>query len=290
MKTFYGLWVPILLFSFFITGCTTVNFAPPAGYSHAARKDTINLRFANWESNVTLTQSQKNILGPLQLAKLIQCKRFNILTGEKGELSGSETHDFDVYPSIEVSTDVASKYKGYGCIAKLVITTADKESGAYEEGITVSGYERMRHRVSWVRADAHTLGLNDWTMLVTRATKKAFDEMQAKIKEIYPICGTVTDMKNKGDKVVFAVDRGTNFGIKETDEFLIYYVDQNKSDIETFIALAKGKPAVDHSTVTVTNWNMDDLEVSNEIYPRIRRQDRSLLGKLFVVCRPQSAK
>ena len=269
-----------------LNGCTSVDFSLPSGFSHGAKKDIIRVKFTEPFSNVQLTAGQKNQLVEIPKTTLIRNKRFVVLSGSKGDLTGTESYDFEVRPYVDLAQVSNQAYQGYGCLVKLDVKLNDKAVGAYEDGFTVKAGSKVS--LSRSRFKSGGVANVDWNTLFSEAYNKALIQMDANIKAIYPICGTVIHIKNKAAKTEFTVDRGTNFGISKNDEFVVYYVDQN--DAITPVAIAKGMIGREKSQVTVIAWNNEDSEVRDEILPRIKRNDKTLLGNLFVVCRPEKKK
>lgn len=272
-----------------LSGCwgTKVDFSVPSGFSHGARKDVIVMKFALPQSNAQLTASQQNQLIELPKTTLIQNKRFLVLADGKGDLTGTETYDFEVRPYVDMLQASGRTKAGFGCVVKLDLRLNDKASGAYADGFSGGEIVGASSSVHVRRmSDGAVSGVN-LSYLFFKAYNQALAKMNAKIKEVYPICGTVLNIKNKTKSNVpqteFLVDRGTNYGIEASDEFVIYYLDSNEAI--TPVAVGQGMIGRDRSQITVTAWNLEDSEVINEILPRIRKNDKTLLGKLFFVCR-----
>ena len=270
----------VLGFVALLSGCSTVDFSMPSGFSHGARKDLIRMKFAEPQSNVQLSASQKSALLELPKTTMISNKRFVVLAGSKGELTGMENYDFEIRPYADLTQVSSQRYHGYGCIIKLDVRLNDKTAGAYEDGFVIKDGFALEKTNNRIGSSGYTM---DWNLVFSKAYFKALKQMNAKIREIYPICGTVINFKNKVEKMEFQIDRGTNYGIEKNDEFVVYYVDSDESI--TIVALAKGMIGRERSYLTVTHWNTQDSEVLHEIMPRIRRGDKKLLGNLFVVCR-----
>ena len=282
------LFVLLTTVTIFVTGCTTVDFSLPQGFSHGARKNLIVMKFAPPQSDVQLTASQQTQLIETPKTVLIENKRFAILSDTKGELTGSETYDFEVRPYVDLMQYKSQMKSSYGCIIKLDLRLNDKITGVYEEGFSaekISG--SFAETYTGIRM-ANSFTTANWNKFFTIAYRKALRKMVTVINETFPICGTVINIKNKAAKTEFIIDRGTNYGIGKNDEFIVYYVDNEESI--TPVAIAKGMIGKEKSQVTVLYWNTDDSEVCNELQPRIKRNDKSLLGNLFVVCRPEKKK
>ena len=187
---------------------------------------------------------------------------------------------------MDLSYAAAQLNVAYGCIVKLDLRLNDKASGVYEEGFSgneICGKAGRLFPVNPASGVTKVPEVYCWNTVFSQAYDSTLLKMIAAINKAYPICGTVVHFKNKGSKTEFSVDRGTNYGITRKDNFLIYYVDSVGSI--TPVALAKGFIGREQSQVTVTDWNKGDSEVLNEIMPRIKRNDKSLLGSLFFVCR-----
>ena len=183
------------------TGCTSVDFSLPSGFSHGAKKDIICVKFTEPLSNIQLTAGQKNQLVEIPKTTLIRNKRFVVLSGAQGDLSGTENYDFEVRPYVDLAQVSNQAYQGYGCLVKLDVKLNDKAAGAYEDGFTVRAGANVN--LSRSRFKSGGVARVDWNTLFSEAYNKALIQMDSNIKAIYPVCGTVINIKNKAAKTEF---------------------------------------------------------------------------------------
>ena len=97
----------------------------------------------------------------------------------------------------------------------------------------------------------------------------------------FSVIGRINSIRNVDGKTEFILASGTNDGFEESNEILVYSV--NDENNVTVVALAKGKVAKTSSRLKVKEWNFDDPEVKEDIYPRILKGDKTL--NLFALAR-----
>lgn len=277
--TFFVLFVSALSV---MTGCCSQKIAFGIdGYNHGSKKDIVRIVFKDPVGSQVAPEHLSQLKVYPKTA-LISNKRMAILTGGKGSLSNLGDHDVEIRPSVDYSSSESNTAIGYGCIVKLDLRIADKVSGVYKDG--GSGLDLIGgSALNFPKRRFGNHGVNiDYNALFTTAYKKALDKLVRRVNEIYPVNGTVLTMKVKGEKTEFRLDRGTNYGIVRGTRFHIYYLDPDQN--VTWVAIAAGQIGSTNTQATVIHWNMEDPEVAQELFPRIRRRDRTLLGNLFFVC------
>ena len=167
-----------------LSGCRTVDFSMPSGFSHGARKDLIRMKFAEPQSNVQLSASQKSALLELPKTTMISNKRFVVLSGSKGELTGTENYDFEIRPYADLTQVSSQRYHGYGCIIKLDVRLNDKTAGAYEDGFVIKDGFALEKTNNRIGSSGYTM---DWNLVFSKAYFKALKQMNAKIRTVVTI-------------------------------------------------------------------------------------------------------
>lgn len=273
-------------------GCGTVtDFYMPDGYDPGARKDVVVIKFRTptlaADSGEKLTPADIKQLREFPKSLFIKNKRFVVLTDKPGEMTSAKSHDVEVWAVVSKLRTEAPGQVAYGAKVQFDVKVANTAAGAYEEAAGIGrdgliGVAAPRTIPVSFRQNPRDVRI-DWNGVFGEAYTIALEKMEAWLAATYPINATVVAIKNKYGKAELLIDRGTNYGMSSAHTYVVYY--QGDAGTYTTVALASAQVGKTRSQLNITDWNKDEPEVANELMPRILSGDKTLLGKLFVVCR-----
>lgn len=132
-----------------------------------------------------------------------------------------------------------------------------------------------------------SVNVNDYDMEIVRSlSNEACDELVVLLNRIYPLSCNVTKVINDNKEVIMECGKGTSWGYKSTDEFIVY-MQRPETNIYYGVAIASPVNMLDQSmNIKITAWNLDDEYVRTVIKPAIE-QNRLDEIKLKAVQKPR---
>ena len=274
----------VMAFACTCSCCTTTDWELPEGYNHNSRRETIKICVdridISDDENIRIDSALEDQLREIVMNKFIESSRFIVLSDRGGSLAGTQDYDVSVKPFLNLLVWPTPRTAGVRTETILTIKFEDVESGAYDntasqpKGISplekfVVVYEKIRI------TDA------DITNLFTQSSDAAYDLLEKAILKKFPVNGRIDSIKNFDNKTEFNLAAGTSWGIEESDDIMVYSVDDENN--VTVVALTKGLVGKTSTQLQVKEWHFDDSEVKDDIYPRILQGDKTL--KLYAVAR-----
>ena len=258
-----------------MTGCTTVptaekvNWQLPDKFEFGSKKETVHVQFRpvgihssdiDRESAALIRKEFSSIV----LAKLIRSKRFTITETTKKHEHQS---DIIVTPSLKFNGTKGSTYMLTSAVLTMDLKVKDFQSGEFIDAacpiqaVSHRDVNRLaKSRIIFGKIEPLPRSVR--MSLVTSCFEEAYRMLEKGLNELYPVSAAIqAPAKVIGNKVSFAIAKGSNHGIESSDEALICYVDE--SNRITVVALAAGQIGRYNSTLNVVFWNPFDPEAAS---------------------------
>ena len=169
---------------------------------------------------------------------------------------------------------------GISGMSACVVLTAfcNHDSGIAGESFKVDGYSRPDTARNYLSRPMRFSIEKHFKDALYDALKK----LEKALENRYPISSRVKSYRWTPDKTEFVIGIGTNYGLSDRYDYLIWHL--RKDGGYTVAAIGRCVPGADFASVSVSRWNLDDADV-RALYSQIQKNDRSLLGSLFVTAR-----
>ena len=278
-KSFF--YVAALIALVFISGCHSINWNLPQGfdYQHSMDRIAIVIEPVKVSGKFEVDPAIIKKMNAFLAHKFKSSSRFVVLAGISGQLAETQNKILKISPIVLRFKEQINRQYFHYCQVSVTCALYDLETGTFSSNgadeICVSKNSTAVPAVNFYGRDHYDVRTLD--SKVDEALNALWDELDIEIAAKYPANAKISSVQSIGNQTTFAIAAGVANGFRNDDVFKIYTV---KNGIATVVALASGQIGKSHSTLTVTEWNMDDLRVKEIYYPRIMNND---IKDLYVV-------
>lgn len=269
-----------------LCGCHTVDWNLPQGFDPSHTTDRILIQI----EPATITSVDTDMKNPAIEKKLntflydkfSSSARFVILSERKGDLVGTQNKVLRIFPYLAFQNKNVGNVVLYYWETSILFRFSDLETGAdsnngvdnippietHSEPIVIENFYDKPHRDLYSRE-------------ISTKLNESFDpvwkKLQKRIAEKFPVNAKVTAVQSTGSDTKLVINAGTANGLRNSDLFKVYAV---KNNIVTVVATAEGLVGKSNSTLTIKDWNMDDVNVRSVYRPQM---ENNQADNLYVV-------
>lgn len=269
----------------FLAGChTTINWNLPQGFNskHSTDRILIQIEPAAVSGTHRIDPAIVKKLNTFLYDKFSSSARFVVLTNFKGDLSGTQNKFWKISPILTYHRKKGKNNSIYYCQTSISCQLLDLETGAHSnngaDDIPISKYcprPIIVPRV-WGQEHFNLTGIDVDTMF-DESFNLVWKELEKKIAEKFPVNAKVMTVQSTGSDTKLVINAGTANGLRNSDLFKVYAV---KNNIVTVVATAEGLVGKSNSTLTIKDWNMDDVNVRSVYRPQM---ENNQADNLYVV-------
>lgn len=275
----------------FLCGCKTVDWNLPQGFDPSHTTDRILIQI----KPATITGVDTDMKNPAIEKKLntflydkfSSSARFVILSERKGDLTGTQNKVLQIFPYLAFQNknvgDVVLYYWKISILFRFfdLETGADSNNGVdnippietHSEPIVIENFYEKTHR---------DLNLGEINTKLDESFGPAWKKLKKRIAEKFPVNAKVSAVQSTGSDTKLVINAGTANGLRNSDLFKVYAV---KNNIVTVVATAEGLVGKSNSTLTIKDWNMDDVNVRSVYRPQM---ENNQADNLYVVAESPS--
>lgn len=261
------------------SGCrSTVDWSLPQGfdYEHSMDRILIQIEPATVSRGFNVDPAIVKKLNEFLFHQFSSSARFVVLSGTSGQLAGTQNKVLKITPILMRKQHPRAPV--YYCQTAITCRLFDLETGTFSnngaDDIRVAKNSPGVHIPEFYQKSHRDMV---WSSSLDDSFEFVWKELEKRIAAKYPANAKIASVQSIGNQTTFSIAAGVANGFRNDDVFKIYTV---KNGIATVVALASGQIGKSHSTLTVTEWNMEDLRVKEIYYPRIMNND---IRDLYVV-------
>lgn len=271
----------------FLCGCKTVDWNLPQGFDPSHTTDRILIQI----KPATITGVDTDMKNPAIEKKLnaflydkfSSSARFVILSERQGDLAGTQNKVLRIFPYLNFQSEKVGDVVLYYWETSILFRFFDLETGADSNNgvdnippiktscrnpIVIENFYHKPHR---------DLNFREISTKLDNSFDPVWKELEKKIAEKFPVNVRVATVQHTESGTTLAINAGTANGLRNSDLFKVYAV---KNNIVTVVATAEGLVGKSNSTLTIKDWNMDDVNVRSVYRPQM---ENNQADNLYVV-------
>ena len=271
----------------FLCGCKTVDWNLPQGFDPSHTTDRILIQI----KPATITGVDTDMKNPAIEKKLnaflydkfSSSARFVILSERQGDLAGTQNKVLRIFPYLNFQSEKVGDVVLYYWETSILFRFFDLETGADSNNgvdnippiktscrnpIVIENFYHKPHR---------DLNFREISTKLDKSFDPVWKELEKRIAEKFPVNAKVLAVQSTGSDTKLVINAGTANGLRNSDLFKVYAV---KNNIVTVVATAEGLVGKSNSTLTIKDWNMDDVNVRSVYRPQM---ENNQADNLYVV-------
>ncbi len=268
----------------FLCGCKTVDWNLPQGFDprHTTDRLQVQIKPAVVSGIHRVDPAIVKKLNIFLYDKFSSSARFVVLTNHKGDLAGTQNKLLQITPMLSYLRYSKSSGNIYFCQTSISCRLLDLETGAHSnngvDDIHVSKSSPDYITIPKIYNQEHfdVTGVDVDTMF-NGTFPLVWKDLEKKIAEKFPVNVRVATVQHTESGTKLAINAGTANGLRNSDLFKVYAV---KNNIVTVVATAEGLVGKSNSTLTIKDWNMDDVNVRSVYRPQM---ENNQADNLYVV-------